>query len=166
MRVEAQAATIVHPGAACVWASSALPSQYRDSTSPPLPVRSPYLSCVMSNEPGSASSVDEAYSGSRQEKFRFEYPETVRGGFCELHPMFAPSGEEFFQWLKAVGGVTRVRWLASKSSQGEASTGRYMQNNILVTKKERVEASLRVRVDEEPAPGARTRDALYGDGLF
>ena len=70
---------------------------------------------VPGSGPGSASQPDHMpYGGS---------------GFAELSPEYTPTGEEFFQMLQQVQGVSKVWWASSKSSPGN----HYMQSNIFVT---------------------------------
>ena len=74
-----------------------------------------------------------AYGGSRQEAVRWEYSKGAGAGFAELHKDHIPTGEDFFQMLQQVPGVTHVEWNTSKTSQGNPSDSHYMERNIFVT---------------------------------
>jgi hypothetical protein len=87
------------------------------------------------DRPGSASLSGShmAYGGSRKWSDRWEYNEGCGAGFAELHPDYRPTGEQFFQMLQRVPGVTLVEWQTSKAAQGNASDGHYLKRNMLVT---------------------------------
>ena len=91
-----------------------------------------------SARPGSASRAEPkrlwghvSYGGSRRKNQRFEYAPNSTAGFAELHPIYVPRPEEFFQMLQRVPGVREVKWQTSKTSQNNKGD-HYMESNVLV----------------------------------
>ena len=86
------------------------------------------LGSAVVSGPGTAS-PHIYYGGSRRLHQRWEYDEGSGAGMCELawrqHPL---TGEQFFDMLRNVAGVTGVRWKKSKGSQGNGGD-HYMECN-------------------------------------
>ena len=74
-----------------------------------------------------------AYGGSRKESASWEYSPGAGAGFAELMVGFKPTGQEFFEMLQQVRGVTQVWWQTSKKDQGNDSKSHYLDRNMLVT---------------------------------
>jgi len=69
------------------------------------------------------------YHGTRKVKTRFGYKSNAKSAMIEIPRM---TEEKFVEMLSGIPGVQNVARQTSKASQGNASRGHFMQNNLLV----------------------------------
>ncbi len=87
------------------------------------------LEPVRNMRPGSASHIH--YGGSRIWKQRFEYSADSTAALVEFSPQHTPTPQEFYDDLRQVPGVHKVKWQTTKSSQNNPGP-HYCEQNILV----------------------------------